>query len=116
MICLSDLQNALKQRKQDISHFFFLTARFSAFSVDMKLLNDISFEMKNRFVEGTRAAIEAIKLRSWISFRERKRHDYKSREKFQQRLIVTACWKLIGDEETARVVGEQVLTLRRGTE
>lgn len=31
-------KNALdKQRKQDVFRFFFLTARFSAFSADMKL-------------------------------------------------------------------------------
>lgn len=45
-----------------------------------------------------------------------RRDDKSSREKFRWRLIVTACWKLIGDEETARLEDPKarVLTLRLG--
>lgn len=68
-----------------------------------------------------RETIEEVKLRDGISSRlgsERRRSNNKSREKFRRRLIVTACWKLIGDEETARLEAESAGAdaVRGGTE
>lgn len=68
-----------------------------------------------------RETVEEVKLEDWISSRlgsERRRRDDKSREKFRRRLIVTACWKLIGDEETTRLEAESagVDAVRGGTE